>query len=170
MITKEQKKQIIKDLVDKLSQQKAVVFFDYSGLKVNQFQELRSQLKEQNIDCQVIKKTLIDLALKKAGLDKIEAKRLPGQLALVFGYEDEVLPAKFLYNFSKENQDLKILAGLVGGEYLADEAVIELAKLPSKQELLARLIGNLAAPVSGFVNVLQGNLRRLIFILKTCNI
>ncbi len=170
MITKDQKKQIIKDLVDKLSQQKAVVFFDYTGLKVNQLQELRSQLKEQNIDCQVIKKTLIDLALKKAGLDKMEAKSLTGQLALVFGYEDEVLPAKLLYNFSKENQDLKILAGLVNGEYLADEAVIELAKLPSKQELLASLVGNLAAPVSGLVNVLQGNLRRLIFILKTCNI
>ncbi|MAF20170.1 MAG: 50S ribosomal protein L10 [Parcubacteria group bacterium] len=166
MITKEQKKEIVKDLVDKLSRQKTAVFFDYTGLTVSQFHELREQLREQGLDCQAVKKTLISLALAKAGFKDIKARQLPGQIALVFGYQDEVLPAKILYDFSRNNEALKVLTGLVDGEYLENEAIIELAKLPSKQELLARLVNSIAAPIYGLNNALQGNLRKLVFILK----
>ena len=166
MITKEQKKEIVKDLVDKLSRQKTAVFFDYTGLTVSQFHELREQLREQGLDWQAVKKTLISLALAKAGFKDIKARQLPGQIALVFGYQDEVLPAKILYDFSRNNEALKVLTGLVDGEYLENEAIIELAKLPSKQELLARLVNSIAAPIYGLNNGLQGNLRKLVFILK----
>ncbi len=167
MITKERKKEIISDLVDKLKKQKAIVFFDYTGLKVNQFQDLRGRFKEQGIDCQVVKKTLIDLILGKAGLeipDKI--KKTPGQVALVLGYQDEIIPAKILYEFAKENEEVKILAGIVQGDYLKNEAIINLAKLPSKQELFAKLIGSISAPAYGLVNTLRGNLRKLVFVLS----
>jgi large subunit ribosomal protein L10 len=166
MISKEKKQAIIKDLTDKITRQKVVIFSDYTGLKVNQLEELRQKLRENEIDYQIAKKTLADLILKKAGLDKIKVKELPGQIGLVFGYQDEVLPAKILYNFSKENESLKILAGLVQGKYLDSQALIELAKLSSREELLVRLIGNLAAPLNGLINALQGNLRKLTFILK----
>lgn len=166
MITKEQKKEIVKDLVDKLSRQKTVIFFDYTGLKVNQFQKLRAQLKEQGIDCQVSKKSLIDLALEKSGFKNIAIKNLPGQIALILGYDDEVLPTKILYDFSKENKELKIAAGLIQGEHLEKEALIELAKLPSKQELLSKLVGSLSSPIYGLVNVFKGNLEKLVFIFK----
>jgi large subunit ribosomal protein L10 len=166
MISKKQKQEIINNLVDKLSRQKAVIFSDYTGLKVSQIQELRRELREKGIDYQVAKKTLIDLALEKAGFKNVRVKELPGQIALVFGYQDEVLPAKILYNFAKGNESLKILAGLVQGEYLESEAVINLAKLPSREELLAKLVSNVGAPLAGLINTLQGNLRKLIFILK----
>lgn len=166
MISKEKKRETIKDLSDKLSRQKMVVFFDYTGLKVSQFQELRSQLREQGIDCQAVKKSLIDLSLGKANLKDGKIKDLPGQLALALGYEDEVLSAKVLYDFSKKNEDLKILAGFVNGKYLENEAILDLAKLPSKQELLAKLVGSVGSPLSGLVNVLEGNLRKLFFVLK----
>lgn len=166
MINKNQKKEIIKDLTDRLTRQKASVFFNYTGLKVNQFQELRSKLREQGIDCRVAKKTLVDLSLKGAGLKDVKVKDLPGQVALVFGYEDEVLPAKIVYDFSKTNSDLEILSGFVQGKYLEKEEMMNLAKLPSKQELLAKLVYSIASPMSGLVNVLQGNLRKLVFVLK----
>ncbi len=166
MITKEKKKEIIQDLIDKLSRQKSVVFFDYTGLKVNQSQELRSKLRQEEIDCQISKKTLIDLALEKAGLKDIKVKELAGQIGLVFGYKDEILPAKILYDFSKENKDLKIISGLIDGQFLGNEAVLELAKLPSKQELLSKLIGSISSPVLGLHNTLQGNLSKLINIFK----
>lgn len=166
MITKEKKQEVIKDLVDKLSRQKSVVFFDYTGLRVNQVQELREKLREEGIDCQASKKTLIGLALKKTGLEGADARSLLGQISLVFGYKDEVLPAKILYDFSKENENLKILSGFVQGEYLENEAIISLAKLPSKQELLARLVGSVKSPLSGLTGVLQGNLRGFINVLK----
>jgi large subunit ribosomal protein L10 len=165
MISKEKKKEIIRDLVDRLSRQKAIVFFDYTGLKVNQFRELRSKFREEGVDCRVVKKTLIDLALEKAGLKSIKVKEIPGQIALVLGYQDEVVPVKILYDFSKENEDLKIIAGVVHGDYLENEAIISLAKLPSKPELLAKLVGTISAPIYGLFNVLQGNLRKLVFAL-----
>ncbi|MFH1938122.1 MAG: 50S ribosomal protein L10 [Patescibacteria group bacterium] len=174
MITKEKKKEIVKDLIDKLSRQKSVIFFDYTGLKVNQFQELREKLREENIDCTVVKKSLIDLALKKAAsteaaFKNLKIRDLPGQVGLVFGYEDEVLPAKILYDFSKKNKDLKIMTGLIKSEYLENEAVISLAKLPTKKELLTKLINSISAPIYGLNNALQGNLRKLVYILKSCN-
>ena len=169
MITKEKKKEIVKDLIDKLSRQKSVVFFDYTGLKVNQFQELREKLREENIDCVVVKKSLIDLALEKAAFKNLKIRDLPGQIALVFGYEDEVLPAKILYDFSKKNEDLKIVTGLIQSEYLENEAIISLAKLPTKKELLGKLINSVSAPINGLNNALQGNLRKLVYILKSCN-
>ena len=170
MITKEKKKEVVEDLIDKLSRQKSVVFFDYTGLKVNQSQELRSKLREEEIDCQISKKTLIDLALEKAGLKDIKVKELAGQIGLVFGYKDEVLPAKILYDFSKENKDLKIISGLIDGEFLGNEAILELAKLPSKQELLSKLVGSISSPMFGLHNALQGNLQKLIYILKSCKV
>jgi len=167
MITKDKKKELIKNLVDKLNRHKAIVFFGYTGLKVEQFQELRTKLREEGVDCQVIKKTLIDLALEKAGL-KIPSKikEIPGQVALVLGYEDEVIPAKVLYDFSKENEEVKIITGIIEGNYLENEVMISLAQLPSKQELLSKLVGSISAPVYGLVNVLQGNLRKLVFVLS----
>ncbi|MFH1611986.1 MAG: 50S ribosomal protein L10 [bacterium] len=166
MITKQQKKEIIDELVDKLSRQKSVVFADYAGLEVNQVQELRCKLRENNIDYKVARKTLIDLALKQAGFDGIKTKDLNGQLSMTVGYDDEVTPAKIIYEFAKKNDDLKILAGLVQGEYMNDTQVVQLAKLPSRQELLAKVVGSVASPMSGLLNAMQGNLRSLVYILS----
>jgi len=166
MISREKKQVILKDLADKLSRQQIVIFSDYTGLKVSQLEELRRQLRENGIDYQIAKKTLIDLALTKTGLDKIKAKELSGQIGLAFGYQDELLPAKILYNFAQANESLEMLAGLAGGQYLDSQALIELAKLPSREELTAQLVGGLAAPLTGLINVLQGNLRKLTIILK----
>src|SRR3989339_2155998 len=141
MLTKENKKEIISNLADKMSRQKTVVFFDYTGLKVNDSQKLREKLREEGIDCQVSRKTLIDLALDKAGFKDVKIREISGQLALAFGYSDEVLPAKIIYDFSKENESVKVLSGLVNGEYLGNEAIIHLAQLPSNTELLAKLVG-----------------------------
>ena len=167
MITKDSKKEIIKDLVDRLSRHKAIVFFDYTGLSVDKFEELRKKLREEGISCNVVKKTLIDLSLEKASLKIPEKiKKLPGQIALVLGYEDEIIPAKILYNFAKENSEIKILAGIIQGNYLENEAIIKLAQLPSKEELLVKLIGSISGPIYGLLNALQGNLRKLVFVLN----
>ena len=166
MINKKQKKEIIEDLAKKFKEQKAVVFFNYSGLKVNQFQELRSKLRENNMDCRVAKKTLTDLALKEAGYENIKAEDLDGQVAIVFGYEDGILPAKTVYDFSKQNEDLEVLAGLVEGDYINSESVLALAKLPSRDELIGKLVGQIKAPLNGLVYSLDWNLKKLVFALK----
>ncbi|TSC52979.1 MAG: large subunit ribosomal protein L10 [Parcubacteria group bacterium LiPW_39] len=166
MLTRKQKQELLEKLGEKLAKMKAAVFADYTGLTVAKMTELRRKLKGQNAEIKVVKKTLLDLALKNKGWEKIEPKKMSGQLALIIGYEDEVAPSKVVYNFSKTDEHLKILGGIFNNDFISGEGIISLAKLPSRQELLAKAVGSLAAPLSGMVNVLQGNLRGLVYVLS----
>ncbi|MDI6882858.1 MAG: 50S ribosomal protein L10 [Patescibacteria group bacterium] len=164
---KDEKQKIIEDLEEKIKIQKAMVFVDFSGIDSKFLFALREKLKKANCLLKVVKKTLLEKTLGKLEKKEIseKIKTFKGQLALVFGFEDEVMPAKICYQVAKENENLKILAGVFGGEFKKKEKVIELAQLPSRGELLARLVGGLENPISNFVNVLKGNIKGLIYIL-----
>jgi len=166
--TKEQKKQIIKDLVDKINKAKSIVFVKFNGLGVKDNEELRNMLRNEQSEYYVAKKTLMDLALKEAGIRDIKAKEFAGQVAAVFAYEDEVAPAKIVDKFKKGDLEDKIefIQGILDNKPIEASQIVELAKLPSKQELYAKIVGSINAPVSGFVNVLAGNLRNLVCVLK----
>lgn len=165
MQTREQKKSIVNGLVEKLKKAKAVVFSDYKGLIVKDMTTLRRDLEKEGTSLKVAKKTLIQLALKEAGFE-VDVKKLEGQLALAISEKDEVVAAKLIAALAKRNENIKILGGLLGSKELTAEEVQALAKLPSKEELLAKLVGTINGPVSGFVNVLAGNLRGLVQVLK----
>ena len=165
MQTKAQKSEIVKALASKLKASKAVVFSDFKGLKVKDMMSLRKELKGEGVEFGVFKKTLINIALKEAGLE-MDIKKLEGQIALAISSGDEVAAAKIIAKAAKVNENLKIVGGILGVKELSKEEVNALAKLPSKEELLGRLVGTLNAPVSGFVNVLAGNLRGLVNVLK----
>lgn len=164
-LTKEQKKQVINDLKEKLRKQKSAVFVDYRGLSVKDLNSLRKDLKKENIDFKVSKKTLMDLAIKQADFNEVPIKDLDGQIAIAFGYKDEVGPAKHLYKFAKTHKSLKILGGILAGGFVDQDGVMRLAKLPSKQELLAQALATLNAPITGFARVLNGNIINLLNIL-----
>ncbi|HPN96616.1 MAG TPA: 50S ribosomal protein L10 [Candidatus Moranbacteria bacterium] len=165
MQTKQQKKVIVQDLVEKLKNSKAVVFSDFKGLGVKDMTRLRRELRAEGIDFKVIKKTLINIALKEAKLEN-DVKEMEGQLAIAVSNQDEVQAAKIIATASKTNENLKILGGILGTKNITKEEVMALSKLPSKEELLAKFVGSINAPVSGFVNVLAGNLRSLVQVLK----
>lgn len=164
MLTKQQKQQIIEELADKLKRQKVLVFTDFRGLKVGEMQDLRRQLREVEVDYKVAKKTLIKLALEKAN-KKVDTSQFEDSVALAFGYSDPIMPAKIISKFAKEYNSLKILGGLIDDKFLTLEEVRELAKIPSKEELLIKLVASLKSPISGFANVLGGNIRNLIGVL-----
>ena len=165
MLTKEQKKEIVEELTDKLKRQKALVFTDFRGLKVGEIQDLRKELRQAEIEYKIAKKTLIKLALEKAKKE-IDTSQFESSVALAFGYQDPIMPAKIISKFAKEHKNLKILGGLMEDKFLTIEEIKELAKILSKDELLAKFIGSIKAPISGFVNVLQGNIRNLIGVLS----
>lgn len=165
MQTKEQKEIIIKELTEKLKNSKAVVFSDYKGLNVKDMTILRRDLREAGVDLQVLKKTLMNVALKNAGIE-MDAKKLEGQVAIAVSSQDEVAAAKIIAKLAKVNENLKIVGGILGTKELSTAEVNALAKLPSKEELLSKLVGTLNAPVSGFVNVLAGNIRGLVTALQ----
>lgn len=160
--TKEQKKQIIDDLVDKLSNFKSVVFTDYKGLTVSEAEEIRKLAKEQGAEYIVAKKTLIQNALDKAEIKDIDVKSMEGNISLIIGFEDEVAPARIAADFAKDHESLKMLGGIMENKFIDLAAVEALSKIPSRAELLAKLVGSINAPVSGFVNVLAGNIRGLV--------
>jgi len=163
--TKEQKKIIIEELSEKIKKQTTIMIVDFTGLRVPEAFDLRKKLNQVNAELKVAKKTLIQLALKNNNLDK-DIKQMNGEIALVFGYQDEILPAKIVYEFSKTNENLKILGGFFGNEFQNAEKFIELAKLPSKEELLGKPVGSISSPITGFVRSLQYNLKGLIFALN----
>lgn len=164
-LTREQKQKIIEDLKEKIAKQKAIVFVAIEEIKAEQLFDLREKLKAADCLLMVAKKTLLDKVFKEKKID-VEAKKLEGQIGLIFGFKDKIMPAKIAYKFKLENENLRILGGFFENEFREAEEIITLAKLPSREELLARFVGSIKAPVTDFVNVLQGNIKGLIYILK----
>ena len=162
--TKAQKEVTLKGLAEHVEKQNSILFVDYKGLKVKEFLLLRKQLKGLGAKLQVAKKTLLKKALKEKGID-IDLKGMEGQVAAVFSFEDAFSPIKSVAKFAKTAQNLKILGGYIEGLVRDALAMKEIAYLPSKQELLGRLVGSIASPMSGFLNVMQGNIKGLINIL-----
>jgi len=166
-LTKQQKEQIVKSLVEDIQNAKSFVISDYNGLTVNDTQELRQKAKDQGVKFQAVKKTLLNLALEQAKVEGIDPKQLEGSLSIALGLEDEVAPAKIVAEFAKEHEEVKILSGMLDSKLMSQEEVMALSKIPSKDELLAKVVGSINAPVSGFVNVLAGNLRGLVNVLNS---
>jgi len=169
-LTRQKKKEIIDDLKDKISRQKAMVFVDFTGLKVKDLSSLRRELKKSDSLFKVSKKNLLKIAVKDLDSSLVEKiEELKGELGVVFGFGDIILPAKITYKLASENDNLKILGGFFESKFVEKETVIELAQIPSREELLARLVGSISAPISNFVNVLENNLKGLVYILSAIN-
>jgi len=166
-LTREQKQNAIEDLKEKINKQKSIVFVDFSGINSKQNFELRDKLKEAGCLFKVVKKTLLKIAFEKCKIPFWQKMKedIPGQIALIFGFEEENESPKITYEFLKENKNLKILGGLFENNFKDTEEVITLAKLPSRQELLGKLTGTISAPISNFVSVLRGNIKGLITVL-----
>jgi large subunit ribosomal protein L10 len=166
MLTKQQKIELVKDLTEKIKVAKTAIFVDFKGLKVKDSTDLKKALRAEGVDYVVVRKTLLDIALKNAGIEEISTKTMDGQVALSLSNTDEVSGAKIIDTFAKTNENIKMLGGVLGKQVMTAAEVKALAKIPSKEELLAKLVGTLNAPVSGFVNVLAGNLRGLVQVLN----
>lgn len=164
--TRSRKESEVREFVDGLKNAKSVVFADLSALKVNDASAFRRNAKKEDVGVSTAKKTLLRIALKEAGVTVVDPKALGGSVSMLFGFSDAVAPAKVLEAFRKDHENVKVLGGLLDGALMSADEIKALAKLPSKQELLAKLVGTLNAPVSGFVNVLAGNLRGLVTALN----
>lgn len=164
--TRAQKEKTVEELIDKLNRIKSAVFTNYKDLTAGEIQELREKMSEQDIDYKVVKITLLKIAQAKSNLKDIKLPEIEKPLAIAFGYQDEVLPAKIIDEFSKEHEALEMICGILDGKLLGKEEIESLAKLPSKEELLAKVVYTIKSPVSGLVNVMAGSLRNLAGVLR----
>jgi len=159
------KKEKVKELADKIRSAKSVVLADYRGLTVEQDTEMRSALRKAGVEYKVVKNTLARFAAKENNLDGLESY-LKGPTALAMSDKDPVAPAKILTEYSKKYEKLELKAGVVEGKIVDIAGIKALADLPSREVLIARVLGGFNAPLAGLVNVLNGNIRALAIALN----
>lgn len=161
----ESKKKIVNELSERFKNACSGVLVNYEGITVADDTALRAEMRKAGVKYTVIKNTLIKLAAEQAGLNGFEDK-LNGSTAVATSEEDLVAPAKILSQYAEKNENFEIKAGFVEGKILNIEEIKELAKLPSKEVLIAKVLCGLNAPISGFANVLNANLRGLVVALN----
>lgn len=157
-LTKEQKAGILDSMISDMKDAKSVVFADFQGVSVKDFQALRSQLREAGVKFKVAKKTLIRLAAKDQGFEEIPAEVLEGPVGAAFSMEDEIVAAKLLHDFAKKNENLKLRGAIFEGKILSIAETKQLALIPGKDELIGKFIYLIKSPISGFHGVLNNTL------------
>ena len=159
------KEQNIEEIKEKINNAESIVLVDYRGLNVEQLTELRSRYRKAGVEYKVYKNTMMRFAFKDSGLEEFN-EFLKGPSAIAFGYDDPVQVAKITAEFAKNNDKLEIKAGVVDGKVIDVSGVNSLAELPSREVLVAQVLGGLNAPIQGFANVLQGTIRSLATVLN----
>jgi large subunit ribosomal protein L10 len=152
----------IKKLFDK---SKVVILTDYKGLKMSQLSALRKQLRPLDAEFKVLKNTMINLAVKDRSIENF-TKLLNGSTAVLFGYKDQVMPAKVLAKFIKDNEKPVIKGGVLDGSFADASMIASLAKLPSREVLLSRVLMGMQAPLYNFVGDCQGIIRKFVYVLN----
>lgn len=148
------KKGVVAEIREKFSKAQTAVLVDYRGLNVAEVTDLRNQLRKAGVEYAVLKNTMINLAVKELGYSGIE-KHLEGPTAVAFGYEDAVAPAKILTEFAKKSKKMTVKCGVCDGSYIDDKGVESLANTPSREVLIARIMGSMMSSVSKFVYCME---------------
>ena len=150
----ELKAPIVDEIKGYVSDAKSAVLVDYRGLTVEQDTKLRKQLREAGVVYKVYKNTMLHLAFDGTDFAQLD-KDLEGPTGIAFGIEDETAPARIINNFAKEAEALEIKSGVVDGEYYDAAGVKVLATIPSKDELISKLLGSLQSPITNFARVVK---------------
>lgn len=167
-ITRTEKETAVAKLSDELGRIKLAVLADYRGLTVAEAEELRDKLRAEQVTYRVTKNTLLKLAVKNnSAFAKTDPTIFTGPMALAMSFDDEVAPARLIFQYAKEHEALEIVGALTAdGQVLTKAEVKALATLPTKEQLLAQVVGTIAAPLSGFVGVMSGNVRSIVNVLN----
>lgn len=161
----EQKKQQVSEMIDKFQRAASGVLVDYRGLTVEEDTKLRAELRQAEVEYAVVKNTLTRFAADEVGFNEFDPI-LNGPTALALSFSDVVAPAKILVEYSKKNEKLEIKGGFIEGKVVSIDEINALASLPSKDVLVAKLLGSMKSPIQGFANVLNGNLSGLARVLQ----
>lgn len=164
-----QKEAVVAEIQGWLTSAKGVVLTSYRGLDVATDTQLRRELRAANVQYKVVKNTMLRIAAKNAGIEGLDA-HLEGTTALAFSTEDPVAPAKVLCDFIKKNKledpgILTIKVGMVEGKVIDVKGVKALANLPSREQLIAKLLGSMNAPIANCVGVLSAVIRNFVGVL-----
>jgi large subunit ribosomal protein L10 len=163
---KEQKVEQVELLAEKLKKAKVAVLTDYRGLTVSQMQDLRGKLRSGDVEYRVIKNTIARRAAEAAGHPQLQSE-LKGPIAIAFGYDDLGVPARLINEFVRTTRlKLEVVGGLVEGRVFNRDQIKQLADLPSREVLIAQLMGTLQSPVAQLVGIMQAPVQQLVGVLN----
>lgn len=145
----------VDEIAQKIQKASSVVVFDYRGLTVAEVTDLRNEMRSAGLDYLVIKNHIMERACKASGIDESISEMLKGPNAFAFGYDDAVTPARILKNFVKKVKKCEIVGGIIEGTVTDAKKVDAIADLPSREVLIARLLGSMMSPISGLAIVLD---------------
>jgi len=163
-LNKQSKEALVAEFAEKVKAAKAAFLADYRGLDVEQANDLRNKLRAAGVEYRVIKNTLLRLASKDTGVECLD-EFMNGPTAIALVMEDPVAPAKALIEFAKQNNVFELKAGALDGKLLAVNDIKALAELPSREELIAKMLGSMSAPATNFVGVLAAVPRSFVQVL-----
>lgn len=164
-LTRKDKKALVEGVRERFEKARATFLSDYTGVKAEEMTGLRRTLKKADSEFKIVRNTLARLAVKGTGYDFL-CEHFQGPVAITFSYNDAVMTAKTLTEFARTNPNLRLKVGTLGTRIIAPEEIRSLAELPSREALLARCIGVLKAVPGGFVGVLSGVPRKLLYALN----
>jgi large subunit ribosomal protein L10 len=145
----------VQAIAERIEKAQSMVLADFSGLTVDQMTQFRRNCRAQAVECRVVKNRLARIAADKAGAAVLK-DLLKGPTAMVFGAESQVDPAKIVVEFAKDNERMQVKGGWVDGESLDAAQVVALSKIPSRDELLAKMMGSINSPVQGLASTVNG--------------
>ena len=151
----------VEELTAAMSNAKAIYLADFTGLDVAKVTGLRNKLRDAEVDYQVVKNRLAKRAAAEAGISGLD-EHLVGPTAIAFTSEDPIAPAKILQDFADEDSTFSIKSGFMDGQILSPNEIEALSKLPSREELLGKVLGSVQSPMYGLAGVLNGLLRNLV--------
>lgn len=151
---REEKQAKVQEIKQKLEKAQAVILAGYRGLTVEEDTELRRKFREAGVEYKVLKNTLTSIAAKEAGIGGID-QYLEGPTSFAFGYDDPTAPARILNDFVKDHKKLELKGGIVQGEIFDENKVKELAAIPPRDVLIAKLLGSFKAPMSNFAYLIN---------------
>lgn len=164
-LTREQKQKMLEGYAQRLSRAQVMIWANYAGLKVPQIADLRQQLRASGTEVLVVKNTLMRMALEQAKLP-VSPELITGPCAVTFIYDNIATATKTVLDFARANEAaFKVVGGLVGGRLANVEELRSLTTLPSREVLLARVLGGLQAPIAGLVGTLSAVTRGLVNVL-----
>ena len=160
-----EKEQIVAEVTEVVGRARGMFFTDFQGLTVEQATELRREFRKSGVEYRVVKNTLIRKALESAtGYDKVYDK-LAGPTGVAFAFEDPVAPAKIIRKFSEKHSKLSLKVCVLEKEVYDGSKLDELAKLPSRKEMMASILGSIQAPIAGVPTVLNAVIRDLVSVV-----
>ena len=154
------KSQVVAEIVEKLQKSSSTIVVDYKGLTVEEVTELRKKMREAGVEYKVYKNTLVRRAAKEVGIAEFNDELLVGTNAIAFGYDDPIAPARVIKEFMDAHPKMQLKMGVVEGTFYNEAQIVEFANIPTREVLLAKLLGSLKAPMSNFVYLLDALVKK----------